>query len=342
MKAQRLHRTAPVEEHPLELEDVPVPAPGRGEVLLRVLCCGVCRTDLHVIEGDLPEPRLPLVPGHMVTAVVEDIGPGAADAAAWVRPGVPVGLAWLSGTCGSCTYCAEGRENLCENARFTGYRVDGGYAEYVVAPADWLHPLPPGPDPAEVAPLLCAGIIGYRALETCGLRGGQRLGLVGFGNSAHLVLQLAVARGLEVHVASRADRHRGLAEELGARRVGGVDELEPASLHAAILFAPAGSLVPPTLRALRRGGTLVCAGIHMSPIPTIDYDAELFGERVLRSVTANTRADARGLLEEAARVGVRPRVERFPLERANEALERLKHDRIRGSAVLEISPPPRP
>ncbi len=332
MRAMRLHRCAPVEEAPLSAEDVPAPEPGPDEVLVQVSMCAVCRTDLHVVEGDLPEPRLPLVPGHMIVGrVAEPARTGAGPAR-----GERVGVAWLRRTCGVCRHCRSGSENLCERARFTGYHEDGGYAELARAPAAWTYPLPAGfPDEA-AAPLLCAGIIGYRALQLSGVCPGERLGLVGFGNSAHIVLQLARHRGCEVAVASRGGLHREHALALGASWVGELAELEPGSLDAAILFAPAGELVPPLLRALRRGGTLACAGIHMSPIPTIDYDCELFGERVLRSVTANTRADGLALLREAAAIPIRPRTTVFPLEQANEALSRLKHDRLQGSAVLRI------
>ncbi len=331
MKAQRLHGTAAIEEHPLRLEDVPQPVPARGELLVRVLACGVCRTDLHVLEGDLAPTALPLVPGHMV--VGEVVGRGA-ETAPDPPEGTRVGIAWLRGTCGACGHCASGRSNLCLDARFTGYHADGGYAEYAVVPTDWAYPIADELSDAEAAPLLCAGIIGYRALRLSEARPGDVLGLWGFGNSAHIVLQLARARGSEVHVFSHREEHRSLAREMGASNVGASDEAAPGSLDAAILFAPVGELVPPALRALRRGGTLACAGIHMSPIPAIDYETELFGERTLRSVTANTREDGDELLAEAARAGVRPHTTLYPLERANEALCDLKAGRIRGAAVL--------
>ncbi len=334
MKAMRVHRTALAEDEPLVLDDVPVPEPAPDEVLVRVRVCSVCRTDLHVVEGDLPETRRPLTPGHMVVGVVERLGAEVEPPDA-PRVGDRVGVAWLRGTCGACAFCASERENLCEDARFTGYHADGGFAEYTTVPARWAYPIPDGFPDESAAPLLCAGIIGYRALTLSGIRPGERLGLYGFGNSAHIVMQLARARGCEVHVASRGGEHRELAMEMGASHVAEV--LEPESLHAAILFAPAGELVPPGLRALRRGGTLACAGIHMSPIPRIDYDTELFGERVLRSVTANTREDGLGLLREAARIPIRPHTRLFPLEEANSALIDLKSDRIRGAAVLKIA-----
>ncbi|MCZ6598276.1 MAG: zinc-dependent alcohol dehydrogenase family protein [Planctomycetota bacterium] len=336
MRAARLHRTAPVAERPLVLEDVPEPEPGPGELLVRVSVCGVCRTDLHVIEGDLPEATRPVVPGHMVVGTVESIGAGG-DGVGGFGAGERVGIAWMRGTCGSCDYCAEGSVNLCLDARFTGYHVDGGYAELAVVPAEWAYAIPAAFADEEAAPLLCAGIIGYRALRLSEVRPGQRLGLWGFGNSAHIVLQIALARGCEVYVSSLRKEHQELARELGAVWVGGAGELPPEELHAGILFAPAGELVPPALRALRRGGTLACAGIHMSPIPPIDYDADLFGERTLRSVTANTRADGVELLSEAARIPIRPQTTLFPLEEANEALIRLKEGAINGAAVLRVA-----
>ncbi len=333
MKAQRLHRSAPVEEAPLRFEDVPVPEPRAHELLVRVAACAVCRTDLHVVEGELPAKKRPLIPGHMAVGRVEQVGTSVRALAHGAR----VGIAWLRGTCGRCRFCTSGRENLCAEARFTGYHDDGGYAELATVSEDWAYPLPEGYADEAAAPLLCAGIIGYRALTLSGVRPGECLGLAGFGNSAHLVMQIASARGCTIHAVSRGGAHRELAREMGAAWVGGVSELEPETLDAAILFAPAGELVPPLLRALRPGGTLACAGIHMSRIPGIDYDRELFGERVLRSVTANTRADGHALLQEASALGLRPRATLFPLEEANRALQELKHDKIRGSAVLRIA-----
>ena len=338
MRAMLLERGGPIEGRPLALVELPDPVPGEGEVRVAVLACGVCRTDLHVIEEDLPPARRPLIPGHMIVGRVDELGPGVEGFA----PGDRVGVAWLRGTCGTCEHCRAGRENLCADARFTGHHEHGGYAERCVAPARWVYRLP-APEPSsnglsdvENAPLLSAGIIGYRALKLSECPPGGRLGLYGFGNSAHVVLQLARARGSEVYVASLRAEHRELALEMGAAWVGAADAMPPARLDSAILFAPAGELVPPILRALRRGGTLACAGIHMTPIPSIDYDAELFGERTLRSVTANTRADGVELLAEAARIGLRPRTTVFALERANEALLALKQGRIRGAAVLAV------
>jgi propanol-preferring alcohol dehydrogenase len=333
MKAQRLHRTASASARPLALEDVPRPEPAAGELLVRVAACGVCRTDLHVIEGDLPAAKRPVIPGHMVVGRVEALGAGAPGFSAGDR----AGIAWLRSTCGACAFCRSGRENLCEGARFTGYHEDGGYAELAAVPAEFAYRLPEGLDDLRAAPLLCAGIIGYRALKLCGVQPGERLGLWGFGNSAHIVMQVARARGCEVYVSSLRREHQELARAMGAKWVGGAEDSPPVKLHGGIVFAPAGEIVPRALGALERGGTLACAGIHMSPIPAIDYDRELFGERRLCSVTANTRADGRELLAEAARIGLRPEVEAFPLERANEALARLKEGRIRGAAVLRVA-----
>jgi propanol-preferring alcohol dehydrogenase len=335
VRAWRLHASAPAGEHPLSLEEIPRPRPAADELLVRVRACGVCRTDLHVVEGDLPEATRPIVPGHMVVGQVVDAGEDVDLGAGGPGAGDRVGIAWLRSTCGTCDACADGRENLCPNARFTGYHVDGGYAEYATVPAAWAYPIPDGLSDLEAAPLLCAGIIGYRALRLSGVRPGQRLGLYGFGNSAHIVLPIARARGCEVFVASRAESHRSLALELGASWAGETSEMPP-GLHAAILFAPAGELVPPALRALRPGGTLACAGIHMTRIPSIDYDTELFGERVLRSVTANTRADGLELLEEASRIGLRPRVTEYALDEAGDALADLASDRVSGAAVLRV------
>jgi propanol-preferring alcohol dehydrogenase len=330
MKAMVLRAVQPVEARPLVLEQRDLPEPSAGELRVRVEVCGICRTDLHVVEGELADPRLPIVPGHEVVGTVDAIGPGVSQPA----PGSRVGIAWLRGTCGRCGFCLQGRTNLCPNARFTGFHEDGGYAEHAIVPFRYAYPIPPVFSDEEAAPLLCAGIIGYRALAMSGVEPGERLGLYGFGASAHIVLQIALHRGCEVYVFSLREHHRELARELGAAWVGTAGEAPPVPLHGSILFAPAGELVPPALRALAPGGTLACAGIHMSAIPTIDYDRELFGERVLRSVTANTREDGLALLEEAARIPIRPRTRSFPLEEANQALLLLKQGAIQGAAVL--------
>ncbi len=328
-----LSKPADVNAAPLELRDVPVPQPGPGQLLVRIQCCGICRTDLHVIEGELDLPALPLIPGHQAVGVVSRIGPGVSERAVGER----VGIAWLQQTCGTCEFCRGGRENLCRTARFTGYHVNGGYAEYAVVPERFAYPIPAVFTDEEAAPLLCAGIIGYRALRLSGVEPGQRLGLYGFGASAHIAIQIARHRGCEVYVCSLKGEHQALARELGACWVGGAAEAPPALLHGAIIFAPAGELVPPALRALERGGTLALAGIHMSPIPPLDYDREVFGERVLRSVTANTRQDGLDLLREAAAIPIRPHTVRFTLEEANRALQALKAGSFRGAGVLAVA-----
>ncbi len=332
MNAMVLRQTADVGKSPLELEDLPTPEPGPGDVCVRVRVCGVCRTDLHIIEGELPLAKRPVIPGHEVVGIVDRVGAGVRA----IKEGDRVGIAWLRGTCGDCEFCLDRQENLCLQARFTGYHADGGYAEYAVAPAAFVYPIPGVFTDEEVAPLLCAGIIGYRALRLSGVKPGQRLGLYGFGASAHITIQVARHWGCEVFVCSLREEHRALARELGARWVGGAAELPPEPLHGAIMFAPAGELVPPALRALRRGGTLAIAGIHLSPIPAIDYDHDLFGERVIRSVTANTKQDGLDFLRDAAAIPIRPHTQRFRLEDANAALQALKAGTIRGAGVLKV------
>lgn len=334
MKAMVLHQTCDVSCAPLRLEDRPIPEPGSGDVLVKVHVCGVCRTDLHVVEGELPEIALPLIPGHQAVGTIAQLGPGVED----LRTGDRVGIAWLQATCGTCEFCKTGRENLCTKARFTGYRVDGGFAEYAVVPARFAYPIPPAFSDDQAAPLLCAGIIGYRALRLSGIKPGQRLGLYGFGASAHIAIQVARHWGCQVYVSSLKAEHRELARRLGAVWVGGATDSPPDTLHGAIIFAPAGELVPPALRALERGGTLALAGIHMSPIPSLDYDRELFGERAIRSVTANTRQDGLDLLREAAAIPIQPHTVRFPLEEANRALQALKAGAFQGAAVLSLAP----
>ena len=325
-----LTRQARASSRPLALREIADPAPGPGEILVRVAACGVCRTDLHVIEGDLPPHRLPLVPGHQVVGRVEAAGLGASR----FRAGDRVGIAWLRATCGRCPYCRDGRENLCPGSRYTGWDADGGYAECATVDERFAYAIPEALSDAEAAPLLCAGIIGYRALKRSGIRPGQRLGLYGFGSSAHIVAQIARARGCEIHVATRDAAHRELATELGAAWTGDALEAPPLALDAAIVFAPAGEIVPVALRALGKGGTLVLAGIHMSDVPSMSYDECLFHEKTLTSVESNTRTDGEELLSEAARIPLRPRVTTFRLADANDALAALAGDRLRGSAVL--------
>jgi alcohol dehydrogenase, propanol-preferring len=327
-----LGHTGDLAANPLRLHDVPVPEPGPGEVLVEVSVCAICRTDLHVIEGELDRPKLPLIPGHQAIGMIRQVGSGVTTR----RPGERVGIAWLQGTCGRCQYCRSGRENLCLAARFTGYQVDGGYAEYAVAPAPFAYPIPSTFSDQEAAPLLCAGIIGYRALRLSRVQSGQRLGLYGFGASAHIAIQIARHWGCEVYVCSLKAEHRTLAREMGAAWVGEASQVPPVPLHAAIIFAPAGELVIPALRALDRGGTLALAGIHMSLIPPIDYDRDLFGERTISSVTANTRQDGVDLLREAAAIPIKPRTQCYPLIEANHALQRLKAGAINGAGVLAV------
>lgn len=332
MKAMILERITAVDERPLHLIDLPDPEPGAGEIRVRVSACGVCRTDLHVIEGDLPQHTLPIVPGHQVVGRVDALGSGVSGFA----PGDRVGVAWLRGTCGSCEYCLRGAENLCPDSRYTGYHANGGYAELAVVPEGFAYPIPDGFDDLQAAPLLCAGIIGYRALQRAEVPPGGRLALYGFGSSASVVIQIALHRGYEVHVVSRGESHRQLAREMGALWVGAPGEAPPVEVDSAIIFAPAGDIVPDALASVRKGGTVAMAGIYMTPVPELDYEAHLFHEKNLRSVEANTREDGRGLLREAAEVPVRARVTTFPLREANEALIRLKNDDIDGSAVLVV------
>lgn len=312
-----------------------MPAPGEGELLLKVSACGVCRTDLHVVEGELASRRSPVVPGHQVVGRVEALGAGAEG----FREGERVGLAWLNETCGVCRFCRSGRENLCLRAEFTGWTRDGGYAEFVCAPARFVYTLPEGFGDVQAAPLLCAGIIGYRALRLTGLQSwrGARLGIYGFGAAGHVCIQIARSRGAEVYVMTRdRERHRALAGELGAAWTGGASEEPPVKLDAAIIFAPAGELVPVALKALDKGGALVTGGIHMSDVPSFPYEL-IYGERVVRSVANNTREDGREFLAEAARVPVRTSVQTLPLAEAGDALIALKRDAVRGAAVLLVS-----
>jgi propanol-preferring alcohol dehydrogenase len=311
------------------LRERALPEPGPGEVLVRVRACGICRTDLHVVEGELPPVRPTVVPGHQVVGAVERLGPGARRFAVRDR----VGIAWLRSTCGRCASCRAGRENLCPDARFTGYHADGGFAEHAVVDERFAYPVPPAFDDAEAAPLLCAGIIGYRALRRASVPPGGRLGMYGFGSSAHLTLQVALARGHEVYVCTREAASRALARRLGAAWAGEVGEHMPRPADGIIVFAPAGELVPLALRNLAPGGTLSLAGIYMTPTPPLDH-ADLYRERTITSVTANTRADGEELLAEAARIPIRPEVTRFPLDQANEALLALKRGGFAGSGVL--------
>ncbi|MDA8123476.1 MAG: zinc-dependent alcohol dehydrogenase family protein [Deltaproteobacteria bacterium] len=332
MRAMLLREIRPIADSPLALAGLPDPLPGPGEIRIKVSACGICRTDLHVIEGDIPPVRLPVIPGHQVVGRVDRCGEGATRFPAGAR----VGLAWLGRTCGSCAWCAAGKENLCDAPSFTGYHRDGGFAEYAVAPEGYAYPLPSAFHDAEAAPLLCAGIIGYRALRRADLPRGGRLAVYGFGSSAHIVIQLALHRGCEVFVCTRGESHRSLALRMGASWAGEDPARMPVAADSAIIFAPAGDLVPPALRALKKGGTLSLAGIHMSDIPSMKYEECLFHEKNVRSVTANTRQDGDDLLREAALIPIRPKVTLFPLEEANRALRMLKADEIQGTGVLTV------
>jgi alcohol dehydrogenase, propanol-preferring len=334
MRAWILRRRNSVEQRPLEFSDVPVPTPRDDELLVRVSACGVCRTDLHVVEGELPVRLSPLIPGHQIVGRVASARSGVTDFSVGDR----VGLAWLNRTCGECKYCLSGRENLCERALFTGWTIDGGYAEYTVAPASFTYRIPDSFEDVQAAPLLCAGIIGYRCLRLTGLNEtewkGARLGIYGFGAAGHIAIQLARARGAEVYVCTRdRTRHQALAHELGATWVGDAADEPPVRLDASIIFAPAGELVPIALKAMAKGGTVVLGGIHMSPIPSFDYSL-IYGERKIRSVANNTRADGREFLLEVAQIPVRTHVQTFSFDQANDALIALKHDAIRGAGVL--------
>ena len=328
MKAAVLHQRAPIETNPLVYTDVPKPEPGDGQVLIKVHACGVCRTDLHVIEGELPVLKQPIIPGHQVVGVVEKGGPRFA-------PGARVGVPWLNWTDGTCEFCRAGKENLCEAAKFTGHTVDGGYAEYVVAPEAFVYRIPHGFDDLKAAPLLCAGIIGFRCLRLAGLKAGDTLGLYGFGAAAHVAIQVARYWNLRVFAFTRDARHQQLALELGAAFAGGGDARAPEKLNAAILFAPAGELVPAALKNMKRGGTVVAGGIHMSPIPGMSYDL-LYWERSVRSVANHTRRDGEDFLALAAKIPIHAEIQTYPLADANRALNALRNDAVRGAAVLVI------
>ena len=332
MQAWVVHRPGPLRRgtRPLRRVDKPVPEPGPGEVRVRVSACGVCRTDLHLTEGDLSPRRPRTTPGHEIVGVVDRLG---AHSTRW-QEGDRIGVPWLAHTCGICRFCASGRENLCTDPRFTGWDVDGGYASYAVVHEDYAYGLPEEFDDVEVAPLLCAGIIGFRALRRANLPDGGRLGIYGFGGSAHLTAQVALARGARVHVMTRSKSAQRLALELGAASAGDAAAAPPEPLDSAILFAPVGTLVPPALAALDRGGTLAIAGIHLSEIPALDYQEHLFEERTLQSVTANTRRDGEEFLAEAARIHLRVSAVPYPMANADEALLDLREDRVDGAAVL--------
>lgn len=330
MRAWEVAAPGPIERDPLRYVDKPIPVPRSGELLVHVSTCGVCRTDLHISEGDLPVHRPRVTPGHEVVGVVAATG----GAVSGYDVGDRVGAAWLRGTDGTCVYCRRGAENLCPDSRYTGWDADGGYAEYTTVPAAFAYRLPGEVEDAALSPLLCAGIIGYHALQRAALPPGGRLGLYGFGGSAHLCAQVALARGATVHVLTRGEAARRLALELGASSARGAYDAPPEPLDSAILFAPVGDLVPVAMRALDRGGILSVAGIHLSDTPPLNYERDLFYERELRSVTSNTREDGREFLDLAARHGIRATTHRYPLSQAQRALRDLKAGRFDGAAVL--------
>ena len=332
MRAWELSRQGPIDVSPLELVDVAPPQPSDREVRVRVRACGVCRTDLHIVEGDLPVHRPRVIPGHQVVGVVDALGPNCER----FDIGDRLGIAWLRHTCGRCRFCSRGLENLCLEALFTGWDQDGGYAENALVPEDYAYRLPENSDDEHAAPLLCAGIIGYRALKKAGVADGRRLGIYGFGSSAHIACQVAVHLGARVHVVTRSERARALALDLGAESARSPAEGPPEPLDAAVLFAPSGAIVPDALGALDRAGTLVIAGIHLSAIPGLVYDRHLFGERVITSVTANTRTDGREFLEIAALIPVETTTTPFSLDEANHALEAMSKGELAGSAVLLV------
>jgi propanol-preferring alcohol dehydrogenase len=331
MKACLLRAPAAIETNPLEYAEVAMPQPKSGEVLVRVRACGVCRTDLHVIEGELSPRKSPVIPGHQVVGIVER----RAENTRRFGIGDRIGIAWLHRTDGTCEYCKANAENLCDNPMFTGYSVDGGYAEYIVAPEDFIYAIPAGFPDEQAAPLLCAGIIGFRSLRLSGIKAGGRLGFYGFGAAAHVAIQVARHWNVEVFASTRDVRHQKLALELGAAWAGGTYDEPPKKLDAAIVFAPAGEIVPAALKALKKGGALILGGIHMSPIPSFSYDL-LYQERLIRSVANNTRQDGEDFLRVAAEIPIRTHVQVFLLAEANRALNALKNDAIPGAAVLRI------
>lgn len=328
-----LNKFAPIDQCPLELTDVPKPEPGVENILIRINVCGICHTDLHTIEGELPDVKLPIIPGHQIVGYVEKMG----NKASRFKEGDRVGVAWLYSTEENCKYAQLGKENLCDNARFTGYHVNGGYAEYIIIPEKFAYPIPTIFSDLEAAPLLCAGIIGYRALRLSEIRAGQRLGLIGFGASAHVAIQVAVHWGCEVYVFSRSEEHRELARKLGAIWTGTLNEDPPVKLNSIVNFTPAGPTVLDGMRLLDKGGTQALAGIYMSPIPEMDYVKYLYHERTLRSVANATRKDGNELLKIAAKIPIKTTTQIFPLEEANQALQLLKDSKIDGAAVLQIT-----
>jgi len=333
MKAQVLNQPKDAKNHPLTYKDVEIPQPKAREVLIKVKVCGICRTDLHVVEGELNHKLLPIIPGHQVVGEVKECGVDVLD----LKPGDRVGVGWLQSTCGKCRFCLANKENLCELATFTGWTAQGGYAEYMVASSQFVYPLPDSYSDSDAAPLLCAGIIGYRSLKMMDIKdwSGKRIGIYGFGAAGHIAIQLLKAWGAEVYVCTREKAHQELACELGAKWTGGTIEAPPVLLDASVVYAPAGEIIPAALSALDKDGRLILAGIHMSPIPSFSYDI-LYGEKMIKSVTNNTKKDGIEFLKEAARIGIKIHTQTFPLKDANEALVALKYDHFKGAGVLLI------
>lgn len=331
MRAQVLIRPDKIKNHPLQLQERNIPKPAPDQVLIKNHVCGICRTDLHVVEGDLELKTLPIIPGHQVVGEIQECGSEVID----LKPGDRVGVAWLQATCGNCRFCLTGRENLCESAIFTGWTAQGGFADYMVAPIQFIYPIPKGFSDLQAAPLLCAGIIGYRSLRLMNISdwAGRSIGIYGFGAAGHIAIQLLKAWGAEVYVCTRDVSHQNLAQELGAFWTGGTTDQPPVLLDGAVVFAPAGEIVPAGLKALDREGRLILAGIHMSPIPSFSYDI-LYGERLIKSVTNNTKEDGINFLQEATKIGIKTHVQTFRLEETNEALCALKYDHIQGAGVL--------
>jgi propanol-preferring alcohol dehydrogenase len=332
MKAILLEKPGPIEQNPLKTEEVPIPEPGPGQVRVRVRACGVCHTDLHQVEGELPMHKSPVIPGHQIVGTVAKIGPNVKQ----LRVGDRIGMAWLHDTCGSCHHCLNEQENLCESARFTGYDMDGGYAEYTTVHEDFAYPIPGGFPDLSAAPLLCAGIIGYRSLRLSSIKPGGVLGLYGFGASAHVAIQVARYWNCTVFVFSRGEKHRELGLKLGAEWAGTIDQDPPAKIQSAIIFAPAGDIVPRAMEHLQKGGTVATAGIYMTPIPEIKYDTHLYHEKILRSVANSTRRDGTELLELAAEIPIKTEITTYPLEATQQALLDLKQGNINGAAVLKL------
>ena len=332
MQAMMLEEPAPIERNPLKLVDIPVPDPGQSEILIRIKVCCICHTDLHTIEGELPLVKKPIIPGHQIIGIVEEIGGRVKR----FKKGDRVGMAWLYSTCGKCLFCRSGKENLCTDAKFTGYNVNGGYTQYTVVTEDFAYLIPEVFDDREAAPLLCAGIIGFRALRQSEIKPNQRLGLYGFGASAHIAIQVAVFWGCKVYVFTRSKEHQELAKRLGAVWTGKPTDKPPEKQDSAVIFAPAGEIVSLALTNLEKGGTLALAGIYMTTIPELDYTEHLYYEKTLRSVTASTRKDGKDLLDIAAQIPIRPETTLFPLKDANRVLRMLKESKINGAGVLEI------